>query len=155
MRHADIRTTMNIYGDVVTNQESEAHSKIVGLALPRALMDRAADHSSAKWLKTWRREWDSSKRTGGTAPSVTFSLNPDGSISNARLAAVSPLADFSIDYHWSRPVPFRIRAQFRFISDQPLQRTSAYRQARDRAVPEPRSVRPSASQSFVLRCKSE
>jgi integrase len=36
MRHADIRTTMNIYGDVVTNQESEAHSKIVGLALPRA-----------------------------------------------------------------------------------------------------------------------
>ena len=36
MRHADIRTTMNIYGDVVTNRESEAHSKIVGLALPRA-----------------------------------------------------------------------------------------------------------------------
>jgi integrase len=36
MRHADIRTTMNIYGDVVTNQESEAHSRIVGLALPRA-----------------------------------------------------------------------------------------------------------------------
>lgn len=36
MRHADIRTTMNIYGDVVTNQESEAHSKIVGLALRRA-----------------------------------------------------------------------------------------------------------------------
>src|SRR5215469_10854173 len=36
MRHADIRTTMNIYGDVVTNQESEAHSKIVGLALPRS-----------------------------------------------------------------------------------------------------------------------
>ncbi len=36
MRHADIRTTMNIYGDVVTNQESEAHSKIVGLALPHA-----------------------------------------------------------------------------------------------------------------------
>jgi hypothetical protein len=36
MRHADIRTTMNIYGDVVTNQESEAQRKIVGLALPRA-----------------------------------------------------------------------------------------------------------------------
>ena len=32
MRHADIRMTMNIYRDVVTNQESEAHSKIVGLA---------------------------------------------------------------------------------------------------------------------------
>ena len=31
-------------------------------------------------------------------PFVTFSLNPDGSINSARLAAVSPLADFSFDY---------------------------------------------------------
>ncbi len=30
---------------------------------------------------------------------VTFSLNPDGSIEYARMAAVSPLADFSFDYH--------------------------------------------------------
>jgi CubicO group peptidase (beta-lactamase class C family) len=29
---------------------------------------------------------------------VTFSLNPDGSIDSARMAAVSPLADFSFDY---------------------------------------------------------
>jgi hypothetical protein len=29
---------------------------------------------------------------------VTFSLNPDGSIDGARMAAVSPLADFSFDY---------------------------------------------------------
>jgi CubicO group peptidase (beta-lactamase class C family) len=29
---------------------------------------------------------------------VTYSLNPDGSIDSARLAAVSPLADFSFDY---------------------------------------------------------
>lgn len=36
MRHSDIRTTMNIYGDVVTDQESQAHSKVVGLALSRA-----------------------------------------------------------------------------------------------------------------------
>jgi len=35
MRHADIRTTMNIYGDVVTAQESEAHSKVVALAIPK------------------------------------------------------------------------------------------------------------------------
>lgn len=33
MRHSDIRTTMNIYGDVVTDQESQAHGKIVKLAL--------------------------------------------------------------------------------------------------------------------------
>ena len=29
---------------------------------------------------------------------VTFALNPDGSIDSARMAAVSPLADFSFDY---------------------------------------------------------
>jgi len=35
MRHSDIRTTMNIYGDVVTNEMGVAHSKVVGLALNR------------------------------------------------------------------------------------------------------------------------
>ena len=33
MRHADIRTTMNVYGDVVTDEMSRAHSKVVALAL--------------------------------------------------------------------------------------------------------------------------
>ena len=33
MRHSDIRTTLNIYGDVVTDEMAEAHSKVVGLAL--------------------------------------------------------------------------------------------------------------------------
>jgi hypothetical protein len=33
MRHADIRTTMNIYGDAVTQDMREAQGKIVGLAL--------------------------------------------------------------------------------------------------------------------------
>ena len=33
MRHADIRTTMNIYGDVVTDEMEQAHKKVVGLAL--------------------------------------------------------------------------------------------------------------------------
>jgi integrase len=33
MRHSDIRTTMNLYGDVVTDEMSQAHSKVVGLAL--------------------------------------------------------------------------------------------------------------------------
>ena len=37
MRHSDIRTTMNIYGDVVTNEMGEAHSKVVGLALNRSV----------------------------------------------------------------------------------------------------------------------
>jgi len=33
MRHADIRTTMNIYGDVVTDEMAQAQKKVVGLAI--------------------------------------------------------------------------------------------------------------------------
>lgn len=36
MRHTDIRTTMNVYADVVTDEEGQAHSKVVrmgGLAV--------------------------------------------------------------------------------------------------------------------------
>ena len=33
MRHADIRTTLNIYGDVVTDEMEQAQRKVVGLAL--------------------------------------------------------------------------------------------------------------------------
>lgn len=36
MRHSDIRTTMNVYGDAATADMREAHGKIVRLALPRA-----------------------------------------------------------------------------------------------------------------------
>lgn len=35
MRHGDIRTTMNTYGDVVTDEMSQAHGKVVRLALSR------------------------------------------------------------------------------------------------------------------------
>ena len=33
MRHTDIRTTLNIYGDIVTNEMAQASSKVAGLAL--------------------------------------------------------------------------------------------------------------------------
>jgi len=33
MRHADIRTTMNVYGDVVTDEMARAASKVAGLAV--------------------------------------------------------------------------------------------------------------------------
>jgi len=36
MRHSDIRTTLNIYGDVVTDEMQQAHSKVVRLALHTA-----------------------------------------------------------------------------------------------------------------------
>jgi len=38
MRHSDIRTTLNIYGDVVTDEMAPAHSKVVELALPRKVI---------------------------------------------------------------------------------------------------------------------
>lgn len=36
MRHSDIRTTMNIYGDAMTADMREAHQKVVNLALAHA-----------------------------------------------------------------------------------------------------------------------
>ena len=42
MRHSDIRTTMNVYGDVVTDEMAEAHGKVVGLALYGAQTERKA-----------------------------------------------------------------------------------------------------------------
>ena len=40
MRHADIRTTMNIYGDIVTDEMTQASSKVAGLALNGAQTER-------------------------------------------------------------------------------------------------------------------
>jgi integrase len=42
MRHADIRTTMNVYGDVVTDEMAQAASKVAGLALNGSHVDRKA-----------------------------------------------------------------------------------------------------------------
>ncbi len=36
MGHADVRTTLNVYGDVVTDEMQQATSKVAGLALSRA-----------------------------------------------------------------------------------------------------------------------
>lgn len=33
MRHADIRTTMNVYGDIVTDEMAVAGGKVAGLAI--------------------------------------------------------------------------------------------------------------------------
>jgi len=48
MRHTDIRTTMNVYGDVITNQESEALAKIGALPLPTARKQHAAPPNPLK-----------------------------------------------------------------------------------------------------------
>ena len=36
MRHSDIRTTLNVYGDVVTDEMSQANSKVAKMALSRS-----------------------------------------------------------------------------------------------------------------------
>jgi len=36
MRHSDIRTMLNIYGDVVTDEMAQANSKVAEMALSRA-----------------------------------------------------------------------------------------------------------------------
>jgi hypothetical protein len=36
MRHADIRTTLNIYGSVVTDEMEVANAKVAGMALKAA-----------------------------------------------------------------------------------------------------------------------
>jgi integrase len=33
MRHSDIRTTMNVYGDIVTDEMAQAASKVAGLVV--------------------------------------------------------------------------------------------------------------------------
>jgi len=35
MRHSDIRTTMNVYGNAATAEMAEAHGKVVRMALSR------------------------------------------------------------------------------------------------------------------------
>jgi integrase len=57
MRHTDIRTTiirttMNVYGDVITNHESEALAKIARLALANSTQQHAAP---PKLLKSGER----------------------------------------------------------------------------------------------------
>jgi len=43
MRHADIRTTLNVYGDVVTDEMQKANTKVAEMALT----DRVSDRNSA------------------------------------------------------------------------------------------------------------
>jgi len=55
MRHADIRTTMNVYGDVVTDEMSQASGKITRLALTAGEWQVF----DSKSLKSGGSEWES------------------------------------------------------------------------------------------------
>jgi integrase len=40
MRHADIRTTLNVYGDVVTDEMQKANTKVAEMVLTDRVSDR-------------------------------------------------------------------------------------------------------------------
>jgi hypothetical protein len=44
LRHSDIQTTMNIYGDVVTDEMRQAGSKVVGLAIDSRVISESVTH---------------------------------------------------------------------------------------------------------------
>jgi hypothetical protein len=44
MRHSDIQTTLNIYGDVVTDEMRQAGSKVVGLAIDSRVIPTSTTH---------------------------------------------------------------------------------------------------------------
>jgi integrase len=46
MRHSDIRTTMNIYGDAVTEDMMEAHAKVVRMALASPTTQRGSNSAN-------------------------------------------------------------------------------------------------------------
>ena len=53
MRHADIRTTMNIYGDAASADMREAHGKIVQMALQADRTLCEAECGVRNYLKEW------------------------------------------------------------------------------------------------------
>jgi hypothetical protein len=55
MRHSDIRTTLHVYGDVITDEMAQAHTKVVGLALNGA-------QKSAKLVKCFKTGGESGIR---------------------------------------------------------------------------------------------
>ena len=51
MSHADIRTTMSVYGDAVMQDMADAHGKVVRLAIP--LKGLPSGSQLCKLLKRW------------------------------------------------------------------------------------------------------
>ncbi|PYO62499.1 MAG: serine hydrolase [Gemmatimonadetes bacterium] len=90
------RYTDALYGDATITLEQ-------GTLVLRFSRSPAFVGDLAHWqYDTFRTGW----RTPNLADAfVTFDLNPDGSIVQFRMAAVSPLADFSFDYQDLRFVP--------------------------------------------------
>ena len=50
MRHSDIRTTMNVYGDLVDNRMKEAHSKVAALVFTSTAPEKGDPKSAKTWV---------------------------------------------------------------------------------------------------------
>jgi hypothetical protein len=80
MRHANVSTTMNIYGRASMKAKQEANSKVVQMILPRKLIvlsvGMCGDDDSdfcAKLLKIWCARRDSNSRPFGSKPNALSS----------------------------------------------------------------------------------
>ena len=71
MRPADIRTTLNVYGDVVTNEMKQAQAKIVHMALAKPNRF-PSDFAVCKLLKDGGSEWESNPPKTGKPASRRF-----------------------------------------------------------------------------------
>ena len=56
MRHADIKTTMNIYGSAFRRPERRANSRVADLVLPPAIKSQLKDSAKEVSLKNLRPE---------------------------------------------------------------------------------------------------
>jgi len=85
------------YGDVSVVQE--ASGLVLRFSRTPQLVGDLSHWQHDTFLVRWRERWLNADAF------MSFALDPDGSIREARMQAVSPLTDFSFDFHDLRLVP--------------------------------------------------
>ncbi|KRG69183.1 beta-lactamase [Pseudoxanthomonas dokdonensis] len=96
---ADYATTLRDpwYGDVVIAQEGG--KLVLRFSHTRQLVGDLEHWQQDTFIVRWRERWLNADAF------LTFALEPDGSIREARMEAISPLTDFSFDFQDLRLVP--------------------------------------------------
>ena len=85
------------YGDVVVAQED--HGLVLRFSRTPELVGDLQPWQHDTFVVRWRERWLNADAF------LTFSLKPDGGIREARMEAISPLTDFSFDFHDLRLAP--------------------------------------------------
>lgn len=85
------------YGDVVLREE--AGKLVVQFSKTAQLLGDVEHWQHDSFIVRWR------DRSLNADAFLTFALNPDGSVREARMEAISPLTDFSFDFHDLRLLP--------------------------------------------------